>query len=732
METIQGSIARVIWPRGEDSADFKIVEFRIKGGDKIVAKGHIPSGDKDDSIELTGDWVLDTNYGRQFKVVAADRLIPATASGLAKFLAREVAGIGPTRAKQIVERFGQQTLEVLSKTPERLCEIKKVSKAMAEKIGQAWKAVADSSCKASRIWLAGRGFSPSASDKLLKKFGADTVNILTDYPFRAMEIPGIGFKMADSMASKAGHPADSPERLIAGIVHTAQKACEEKGNSCIWEEDLLKAARDLTGVVEMTESIGKTVENDLLIREESSKIHRPGPVYYLPRIHQAENSVVRKLTYLVGQDGISSGLPTEDRLKAVEEAESSLGKELTQEQRSAVIKALTRKVSIITGPPGVGKSESTSVLVRAAELLGISYALAAPTGRAAKRLAEATARPASTIHRLLEYEPKSNYYARNASRPLDVSLLLIDEASMVDIELASRLLDALPDESSIVLIGDADQLPSVGPGTLLRDLIDSKCLPVTTLQTIFRQARGSDIIRNAHQIRVGKIPTFQPKGVETDCFFMDARGSDAGYIKEALKKLCLESIPRKTGLDPVRDVQILIPMKAGPAGTREINAFLQGVLNDNPQVRGSKFKPGDRVMQHRNNYDLEVFNGDTGFIVGRDNDSGGLVVDFDGREVVCIGSDQEDLQLSYAITVHKSQGNQFPAVVVVLLNKHYPMLNRNLLYTAASRAQRLCVYLATKQSLTIATKTEDANSRLSMLADKIRGSFQERSNAIAP
>jgi exodeoxyribonuclease V alpha subunit len=735
METLKGNITVVI--HSSLDSDFKIVVFRTIRpdgtiGEEITAKGHIPKvSDRKDIYEMVGTRVVDPKYGMQFDVIDAERMLPDTPAGIQQFLADEVAGIGPARAARLVDHFGHNISVILSGEPERLIECPGISPSLVARITASWKEVGETSFKSTKLALASKGISRAYARMLIDHFGGQTVDILSNNPYRATEVDRIGFKIADEIAQKWGWPKVSPERTEAACAFVVKEATNS-GHVFMHLDEFLNSMQHICKATEeeAIAALGKSVERGELIRDEVDTEHGKMVTIYLPYLHRAEIRLASRLAELQGYPHEIPPALDETLVRV----QSSMHQELSAKQVEGVRNAFTSHVSGVTGGPGTGKTTLVKALVELAERLGLGCVLAAPTGRAAKRLSEVTGRAASTIHRLLEFDGDNYVFNRNRSCPIEADVLILDESSMLDLPLADSLFDAVPDHCSVVIIGDVDQLPAVGAGMVLRDLINSRILKFTVLDTIFRQAEGSLIIRNAHRIREGKVPQFPPRGTPVDCFFMDVpkvfdpqkgrKVDDIEFVKKSLARLCTHDIPTKLKIDPIKDIQVLVPMKVGDAGTHEFNRVLQDALNpEGSRITGTTFRRNDRVMQFKNNYKLDIFNGDIGFIDRYDGEEKVIYVDFYGRKVGYPIEKLEDLQLAYAQTIHKSQGSEYPVVIVVMMMQHYIMLERNLFYTATTRGKRMCLYLASRSAIELAPKNSKTQ-RNSLLNKRLRESIQ--------
>jgi exodeoxyribonuclease V alpha subunit len=726
---VEGTIERIVFQNEE--TQWTVARLRAEGPgvsaragktgkvELLTLVGNLPGVGSGVALRATGRWVTNDKYGPQFQVASFTPLTPETEVGIERFLGGGlVKGVGPGLAERIVKAFGLKTLEILEQTPGRLSEIPGLGKRKAKQIATAWEA--QRTTRDTLIFLQGHGLSPLMAARIHRRYGAQTRQTLQANPYRLMEIPGIGFRVADRIATAFGMAPDAPQRAEAGILHVLEELTDE-GNVYCPRERLCRLASEMLDLPydRLEDALDRLLSDGKLEREPGGEL---GDSIYPPDLHQAEVEVAQRLTALLARPS-----PQDARTLSLPVVENELGLQLGDEQRDALVLAMRSKVLIVTGGPGVGKTTLVRGLLSVLERTGETTALAAPTGRAAKRLSEATGREARTLHRLLEFSPDEGRFMRDAERPLPVDLLVVDETSMVDLPLLANLTTALPDEARLVLVGDVDQLPSIGPGAVLRDLIDSGVVPVARLTQIHRQAAHSRIVQNAHLVNQGLMPQLGGESPDADFYFIDRESPES--VAATVCELVAERIPRAFGISS-DDVQVLAPMHRGEAGTRYLNEALQARLNPpvengGPQAAGARgLRLGDRVMQLRNDYQREVFNGDIGKVVrlGEPNERGifGLIVSFDGREHPYPPEDQEELSLAYACSVHKAQGSEYPAVVLTLLGQHYPLLRRNLLYTAMTRGKKLLVVVGSRRALAIATKHGQTEGRFSRLAERLR------------
>ena len=726
MPTLQGIVERITYYNPENG--YTVLRLRparpitnMARDGLITVVGALPEVSPGEHLELTGQWKTHSRYGRQFVAETCRQTLPATAEGIRRYLGSGmVKGIGKGLAERIVSVFGAQTLEILDRYPHRLQEVPGIGHKRAARLRAAWEA--QKHIRHIMIFLHEHGITTGLAVKIYKTYGDQALEIVRQDPYRlAEDIYGVGFKTADKVARALGLPEDHPSRLQAGLIYALNRAAED-GHTFLPREELLKRAAALLGQPE------DALEAALQALEEGGRVvitHVPAPEVRLAAAKGVSESTAPYRTmgvYLPAFHTAESGVA--ERLRALLEAPSRLPKRalpplpssLTDRQAEAVRTALVHSVSVLTGGPGTGKTTTVRALMAALDAWRVPYALAAPTGRAAQRLAEAAGRDASTVHRLLGYKP-GHGFQYHPGNPLPVDFLVVDEASMLDTILAYHLLGALSPGSHLLLVGDVDQLPSVGAGDVLREIIVLPDVPTTHLDAIFRQAADSLIIVNAHRINRGEMPLF-PKEAK-DFFFFPAH--DAQESADWVVDVVTSRIPQRFGLRAPHQTQVITPMYRGPAGVHALNARLQEALNPpapNKTERvlfGQVFRIGDWVMQTQNNYDFEVFNGDLGEIIALDTIQQTLTVNFGGRRVRYDWSDADQLVLAYAISVHKAQGAEFPAVVVPMVTQHYVMLQRNLLYTAVTRAKSLCVLVGQKRAIALAVKNDRARVRYTAL-----------------
>ncbi len=726
--TLDGTLERVVFQNQE--TQWTVARLvPDEGGDEVTVVGSLLGVPPGTPLTLRGSWVVDKRYGRQFRIDSYRTKSPETLVGIERYLGSGlVPGIGSELAKRIVAHFGLETLEVIEKQPERLREVEGIGQSRVAKISSAWSEQKD--IQDVMVFLRGHGVSTAYAVRIYKRYGSEAVGLVRQNPYRlAIDIWGIGFKTADSIARSLGIDRDAPERLESGLVHVLGELAGD-GHVHVPEDNLLTGAGELLEVdLELlADPLERLVARNLVVREA---LGDRGRCISLTDLWEEEHEAAQAFAAVVNTPMRSAAKAAAG---AIGSFERETGISLAPQQRKAIEAAVADKCVVITGGPGVGKTTIVRAIVRIFAAQQRRTALAAPTGRAAKRLAESTGTEAATIHRLLEFQPQDSSFARNAQRPLEVDAIIVDEVSMMDISLFRALLTATPPQAQLVLVGDVDQLPSVGPGSVLADVIASGAASVVRLTEIFRQAAASKIVVNAHRVNRGELPELAPppgRDADRSDFYFVGR-EDPVAARELIVDLVAARIPRSFGFDAIADIQVLAPMHRGDLGTRALNAALQERLNPGgPGVaelrRGERpFRAGDKVMQIRNDYEKSVFNGDIGVI--RDvrrplTDTGEtsiLVEMLDGRAVEYQRDELDQLVHAFAVSVHKSQGSEYPAVVIPLATQHYLMLQRNLLYTAITRGKRLVVIVGTQKAVNMAVRNDATRVRWTWLAERIR------------
>ena len=688
---------------------WSVMKVKVKGYDNLVTlTGSLLDVPVGSVLLVDGDWRVDPRYGQQFVAQSWTEVMPATIYGIEKYLGSGlIKGIGPVYAKAIVNRFGLETIDVIENDIERLLEVPRLGRKRMEKIRESWEKQKD--IKEVMVFLQGYGVSTAFAAKIYRKYEKDSIAKVKENPYQlADDIWGIGFKTADGIASKMGYEKNDPRRCRSGILYTLNELAEE-GHVYAEPEQLVDAAVKLLDAEEspVRQALASMIEtNDVVLDNE---------VIYLPPFYHAENGSAKRLQSLLSDTTLFNG-----DIAAEPEAEYDTkpgGIVYDDVQQAAIQKALDSKVMVLTGGPGTGKTTTTQGIIEAFKARHMSILLAAPTGRAAKRMTEATGMEAKTIHRLLEYNPMDGY-KRNDENPLEGDALIVDECSMIDILLFYNLMKAIPSKMRLILVGDIDQLPSVGAGNVLRDIIDSQQIPVVRLTRIFRQAQSSRIVMNAHSINAGQFPNIK-NGLDTDFFFISQE--DADEIVKLIIGLVRDRLPKTYGY-PSKEVQVLTPMQRGTVGAGNLNIELQNALNPTgPSLArgGYTFRQGDKVMQIRNNYDKNVFNGDIGYITAVDTTERTLSITFDNRVVEYDITELDEIVLAYAVTIHKSQGSEFPVVVMPVTMKHFVMLQRNLIYTGITRAKKICVLVGTTKALAYSIRNNTVSKRNTKFKERL-------------
>ena len=717
---LQGQIERITYTNEETG--YTIAKVKVYGRrDLVTVVGNFMAPMPGEILKMQGEWANHPKFGEQFKVVHYKSLVPASVAGIEKYLGSGlIKGIGPVMAKRIVKKFEKETLDIIEQEVEKLTEVDGIGRKRIEMIKKAW--ADQKEIRQVMIFLQSHGVSSAYATKIFKTYGNESIEVVQENPYRlATDIFGIGFLTADRIAEKLGFAKDSELRAEAGILYVLHQLADEGHvyypfqplvNKC---QEILEVDQEILSRALTSLNAEKKIVIDDLQEKESKADYQ---AVYLAKFHLSETNIAARLKALINAP---KSIRPIDPDKALKWVQKQLDITLASKQIDAVRRAVTDKVLVITGGPGTGKTTIVNAILKIFVKSGVKLLLAAPTGRAAKRMSEATGHEAKTIHRLLEYSIQKGGFQKNDQTPLKCDLLIVDEASMIDTILMHHLLKAIPPRATFILVGDVNQLPSVGAGNVLHDIIASGAVPVMELNEIFRQARESLIIVNAHKINQGLMPAFKPSGHKlADFYFIEQEEPEKvlGIILELVK----ERIPKRFGFDPIDDIQVLTPMHKGMVGAGNLNLELQNALNPGPDSlsRGGKnFRINDKVMQIQNNYEKEVFNGDLGRIVRINLEAQEVTIDFDGKKVPYDYPDLDEVVLAYAISIHKSQGSEYPAVVIPILTQHYVLLQRNLIYTAVTRGKKLVVMVGSKKALAIGIGNDKTRKRYTYLRNRL-------------
>ncbi len=732
-EQMHAEIDRITYRNDENG--WTVLKVRnVEDHSLVTVTGALPPCQEGEHLQLVGNWSSHATYGRQFKADRAVPIRPTTRIAILRYLSSGIIkGIGDKTAERIVGHFGLETFKILDENPGCLNQVPKIGKKKAQEIIESWKA--QKSIADVMMFLNNHGISLTYAQRIIKLYGEQAIEIISANPYQlAVDINGIGFIKADTIAKSIGIAPDSPERIRAAIIYQMQQS-EERGH-CYQTTTQIKEL--LQGSLSLPEP-----KLEDLVPEQLELLARSGSLlteiiddnndnvkcHWRPDLMAAEQDIAGSLARIMSR-------PVDQNLERVQQwifrYNEAAPAKLSETQADAVMSAAASRVFILTGGPGVGKTTTANAIIRLFKAMGKSVLLAAPTGRAAQRLSEVSSEKAKTIHRLLEWQPAEGGFARNEINPLKADVIICDEASMLDVRLASSLVSAISDHAQVIFIGDVDQLPSVGPGNVLRDMINSQKIPCTKLHEIFRQAATSSIVRHAHEINEGQLPEFITDS-PTDCQFIEVESSDD--IRRVVSKLLTDVLPNKYKFNPIRDIQILSPMNRGDLGTQNFNLELQELLNPDPKAhmresdqkqKEGELREGDKVIQTSNNYDLQVFNGDIGFVTATNVEGGKLQVLYSDGRLVTYDRDQvDDLKLAYAITIHKSQGSEFPVIILPMSMQHYVMLQRNLIYTGLTRAKKLAIFIGSKKALAFSVRNNVSISRQTRLASRIQRELPE-------
>lgn len=711
MEYLSGIVERITYNNEENG--FSVIKIKSRGyAELVTVVGNLAAVNVGAAIRLKGDWRHDSKYGKQFSVVDYRETVPATIAGIEKYLGSGmIKGIGPVYAKRIVARFKENTLKIIEEQPDSLIDVEGIGQRRVDMIKRAWQEQKE--IKNVMLFLQSNGVSTAYAVKIYKAYGNESINIVKTNPYRlADDIWGIGFKTADKIARQLGFDSNSFERCRSGLLYVLNELSND-GHCYALRDQLFKAAGSILELdrplIEGT--LDRMLEEKLVIGDEGNAV-------YLPAFYYSELGAAKRMRQILAEESKYKAAGIDEHLKNIQEEHNIQYDDI---QIEAVKTAAGSKLMVLTGGPGTGKTTTTLAIIKVFQKLNARVLLAAPTGRAAKRMAETTGLEAKTIHRLLEYKPPEGY-KKNEESPLDCDVLIIDETSMVDIMLFYNLLKAVSDETVLILVGDVDQLPSVGAGNVLKDIIESETVNVVRLTRIFRQAQGSAIVTNAHRINRGETPNLKG-GKSGDFFFIEEE--EPQKVVATITELCSKRLPNYYKVDPVNDIQVLCPMQKGETGAFNLNIILQEALNPaevSIKYGGTVYRLNDKVMQIKNNYDKNVFNGDIGSITGIDTEDRMLTICFDGVNVEYDATELDEVVLAYATTVHKSQGSEYKIVVAPVTMQHYMMLQRNLLYTCVTRAKKVLVLVGSKKAIGISVSNNRMQKRNTMLVERLRRS----------
>ncbi len=725
LDALEGVIERITFHNDENG--YTVARLLPPNArDVITILGNFSNPVVGESLICYGTWISHAQWGRQMQVARYEVVRPATAFAIEKYLGSGmVKGVGPVTAKRIVNKYGEESLDIIEQHPRKLLNVQGIGEKTLAKITKAWADQRE--VKNIMLFLQSHGVSPAYAVKIYKTYGSQAIEIVERNPYQlASDIWGIGFKSADKIARAIGIAEDDPRRIEAGVVYVLNEAVESGGNAYLTEKELTAKAAEILGVNDVGGAILNLAITGRLVLEEAAFLGETETAIYTPSLHKTETGLAERIQKLLAAPlkQPPDAAKFDGWLTALLDKH---GFPLSDEQREAVKTALLSRFSVLTGGPGVGKTTTTNAIVAAFEALKKDVLLASPTGRAAKRLAEVTGREAKTVHRLLEFDPEQRGFKKSADEPLDCDVLIVDESSMLDMVLTYSLLKAVPDDAQVLFVGDVDQLPSVGPGNVLRDLIDSGAVPVARLTQVFRQAAESLIITNAHAINAGRMPSLPPPSENKDCAYLKAE--EAEDVAEMVVAVVARSLPKR-GYAP-SDIQVLTPMQRGSAGAAFLNTRLQEVLNparpgtEEVQRAGRFFRVGDRVMQMVNNYDKFVYNGDIGTVLAISHEDETVTVGFQDAqgltEVSYEFSELDELTLAFACSIHKAQGSEYPVVVLALHTQHYMLLQRNLLYTALTRAKKLAVLIGPQRAIAMAVKKQNDIHRHTRLKERLQG-----------
>lgn len=713
-DKLTGTINKITFRNEENGWTVAVLMEGKEGetyGRETIIVGSFSTISCGETVQVKGEWSNHARFGKQFKVDEYVVTVPETIMGIKKYLGSGlIKGIGKEMANRIVEKFQEDTIKIIETNIKRLTEVDGIGPKRIEMIRKSWKE--QKHIKDIMVFLQGKGVPTGIASRIYKKYGDESLVVIQDNPYRIVsDIWGVGFQTADLIAHKMGIPSNSPIRARAGLTYILSEASNKNGHTYVEHDKLIQMGRKLLDISDWT-ILEEALKHQIEIEKEMIELE--DKLIFPARAYNAEKGISKHLSRLSGR----STSDASSRFEKLADTEKKLNIKLAETQKLAVQTALRSKLMILTGGPGTGKSTIINTIINLLD--GKRILLSAPTGRAAKRMSEITHREAKTIHRLLEFSPQNGGFQKNEDSPLFADMIIVDESSMIDIYLMNSLLKAIPDNCSVLFVGDVDQLPSVGTGNVLKDMIASNYIKTITLTEIFRQKGGSKIITNAHLVNRGMMPVLKNKDGEDFYYF---NGDEPEKISAGILKLVKDIIPKKFGMDPIKDIQILAPMRKGTIGISKLNETLQEALNDSRTIlnRGfTKFKLNDKVMQIKNNYDKNVFNGDVGFICGHNKEEQQVLIDFEDRVVPYDYSEMDEIVLSYAASIHKSQGSEYPCVIIPLHTTHYIMLKRNLLYTGITRAKKLMFLVGSSKAVNISVNNNDIAKRNTYLKEFIR------------
>ena len=744
---LTGIVQRVRFQSNDSGFAVLLVELENEIGDPITVVGSLNALKVGERVKFEGFWKEHPRFGKQLQVKTYSEIKPTTSEEIEKYLSSGIIkNIGPALAKRIVKFFGEKTLDVMEKTPKQLLKIPGIGEKKLQEIEESWET--QSEMKEVMIFLRKYDIPINLSGRIFQTYGPDTIRILKENPYRLVtDIFGVGFQTADKIALSMGTKFDDPSRCAAGAMYILKETSEREGHVLLPQIELESKASNLLGVEpsQITDVINELIKRELVFVEKFLPLNQKKSVHsiYLQPLYCAEEEVSKRVKILSEQkkDIARINLAIQKRGLTGESTEEKLsnyakqaleGGQANNEQSLAIEKSLLDKVLVITGGPGTGKTTVIKAITNLYNNLGLQILLGAPTGRASKRLSEVTNHKATTIHRMLEYDWGSGGFLKDSSNPLTSDCIIIDESSMLDIYLTSSLLRAIPDNCTVIMVGDVDQLPSVGPGNVLKDIIESRSVTVVRLTQIYRQNEKSLIVQNAHRINQGNLPVEGIMDIKNKIIpdYLFVEESDPENCVNKILELCKNRIPAQYELDPINEIQVISPMQRGTLGVKNLNICLQEILNpkigsENFNIGDRSFRVGDKLIQIRNNYEKNIFNGDIGIIQNCDISNSNIKVAYDSNLIEYSFNELDELTHAFAITVHKSQGSEYPVVIIPLHTQHYPMLQRNLVYTALTRAKKLVVFVGTKKAMSIAVRNGDVKQRYSLLSDRLMVSTQK-------